>query len=263
MSMFNDGFGGGAPMDEANTDGVQGGGAPAPAPVAAQAAPTNDAQPQAVPTPAPEENASQEAKQEGPAPVQYAETGDPTLDYVLGYVGSLGMDAEHPAIQAAANGEFDLLGVELAKADAKGAENILAMVKRTYENYTKQAEEKSHQLKEKVLGIVGGEEQWQGIQTWAAENATQDERDTINQLFQQGGFAAEMAATYLASQYRGATGTAYEGKPAASPAAAQPAPATGKLSNVEFAQAAQKLYQQYGNAYTNTSEYRALAARMR
>ena len=254
MFIFGEGIGGGARMDAMANDGAAAGGAPE--------APKPAEQPAQAPA-TPSEQQPEVPEQTGPEPVQYAETGNPSLDYVLQYVGNMGIGSDHPAMQAAVNGDFDLLGVELAKADAKGAENILAMAKRTYEDMVSQTKARNTELKNKVHTIAGGEEQWQEVSAWAADNASEDERSAINTLFEQGGVAAEIAASYLVSQYRGATGTQFEGKPAVQQAAATPTPKNEPLTNAQFAAEASKLYRQYGNSYSNTPEYRALAARIK
>lgn len=254
-------------FEEAGADGAQGGGgAPSiPAPQA-QPAPTQPEQP-APKAPQPSEpNAPQEAPTgdtEGPTPVAYEETGDPALDYVLGYVGNMGLTPEHPAMQAAMNGEFDLLGVELAKADAKGAANILALAQKSYENYAKQSQEEATKTQAKVFAIAGGPEQWAEVAGWASDNASEEERTAINTLFEQGGVAAEIAAKYVTDMYREASGTAFEGAPAANvKAPAAPASSAEPITRQEFAAQAQKLYNKYGDAYVQRPEYRNLAARL-
>lgn len=256
MSMINlmDGYGGFPLMNEVAGDGMPAGAPAAPVepPVAAPA-----------PTVPVEPNVPQEPPTETVEPVQYEETGDPALDYVLNFVGSLGISTEHPAMQAAINGEFDLLGIELAKSDAKGAANILALAQKSYDKYQSEAKAQDDALAEKLQTIAGGPEQWEEVATWARDNATPEERETLNDLFGKGGKFAEIAAAYLTSSYRGATGTQFEGMPAASPAAAAPAPSNEQLSNIEFSREAQKLYRKYGNAYNTTPEYKALANRLR
>ena len=50
------------------------------------------------------------------------------MDYALNFVGKLGFGDTHPAIQAAANGDFALLRVELATKGVAGGDAVLRSV---------------------------------------------------------------------------------------------------------------------------------------
>jgi len=247
---------------EAGESSDAGGGAPA-APATPPADPAPAQQPKQ--EPAPKEEPKQEPANEGPEQVQYAETGDATLDYVLGYIGSYGLGPDHPAVKAAQNGEFDQLEIELAKADAKGYDKVLNLARKSYDSFASQQQEAAQQTQQILHDTVGGEEQWGEIQQWAAANAEPEEKEVINKLLGEGGLSARIAAQFLQSAYRDATGTEFKGKAAA----ADPAPArqagegNGPITRRELAAEAQKLHAKYGDAYQQSPEYKALARRLK
>ena len=245
---------------------AEGGGAPAPS-CQPEFKPAAQPAPQPAPQPQPEGKGAGSDKtpaDDKPEPVQYAETGDATLDYVLGYVGSYGLGPDHPAIKAAQAGEFAQLEVELAKLDAKGYDKVLDLARRSYDGYSTKEQEKSKQTAETLHQIAGGEEQWAEVQSWAAENAEPEEKEVINHLLSQGGFGARVAGQFLTAAYRESTGTEFKGKPAASQdVAPKPAQqANTPITRRELAAEGQKLYRKYGNDYMKSQEYQALAKRL-
>ena len=231
-------------------------------PTGAPAPEEQKAQPETATKEAPKPDENKDAKQEVAA-VKYEPTGDAGLDYALAYVGELGMGPDHPAVIAAGQGQFDLLEVELAKADAKGAAGVINLAKKAYESFVAKDQASKAELAERIYGIAGGEEQWKNVASWAQQNATEEERTVINSLLEQGGAATALAANYLTTMYRAATGTAYVGKEAAAPdAAAAPAKETGPVSRIELAAKAQELYKKYGDSYVNSSEYQSFLRRL-
>src|SRR5690554_228467 len=237
--------------NEAGEGGEAGGGAPAAAPAPAPA-----------PTPAPAPAPAQEPAQEPAAAPQFEPTGDPTLDYVLGYIGEQGIDYDSPAFQAALSGDFAQLEIELLKKGAPGADKILALAQREWEREVQAQQQAADALAAELQQIAGGEQEWEEVVGWARDNATQEEKDAINGLLEQGGLAAKIAGEYLVNAFRGASGTSYEGRPAAQASAAEPAQAaTGPLSRKDFAREAEKLYRQFGEGYQQTPDYQRLAAR--
>lgn len=242
---------------EAPSEGSDGGGA-APAQEPAQQPTQQPAQ-----APVQQEPAPQEEPGTAEEAVEYAETGDPTLDYVLGYVGSHGLGPDHPAIKAAQQGEFDQLEVELAKRDAKGYDKVLNLARKSYDGHIGKQKEAAEKTQEAIYQAVGGEEEWKAVSSWASENAEPEEKEAINKMFEQGGFAAQVAADFLARQYREASGTEYKGKKAGGDEApANPGPKdTGPITRRELAEKAGELRQKYGEDYIRSPEYKALVKR--
>lgn len=247
-------------MNEAGAEGGAGGGgaAPAPAPAAPAPAPAEPAPAQAPAEPAP---APQEPAQEAETH-EFAETGDPTMDYVLGYVGEQGIGYDHPALQAALKGDFGQLEVELAKKNAPGSDRVLAMAQRVYEQHEAAENERNAATGNMLIEAAGSLEDWETTVEWARENGTDDEKAAVNDMLAAGGAQAQIAAQFLVSQHRAAQGTEFEGQPASTPsAAAAPSASNEPLTRVQFAQEAEKLYRQHGNDYMQTPQYAALVNR--
>lgn len=256
-------------QNEAGAEGTAGGAAPAaapavpaaPAPAPATPAPAPAPTPTPTPAPAPAEP-EQEPESEHEV-VGYEPTGDPTLDYVLSYLGENGLDYDNPAVQAALTGDFAQLEVELLKKGAVGADKIIALAQRSYEQYVEAEQARNAETGQALIEIAGGAEQWEEVVAWARENAEPEEKEEINALLQKGGISAKIAAQFLVTSFRATQGTEFEGRPAASPSAAAPASSpAGPISRVEFARESEKLYRQFGNDYQNRPEYRALAQRV-
>lgn len=254
-------------QNEAGPEGTAGGGAaPAPAPAPAPAAPAPAPAPTPAPAPAAPAPTPTEPEQEPGGEhevIGYEPTGDPTLDYVLGYLGENGLDYDNPAVQAALTGDFAQLEVELLKKGAVGADKIIALAQRSYEQHVESENARNAETGQSLIEIAGGEEQWEEVVGWARENAEPEEKEEINALLQKGGISAKIAAQFLVTSFRASQGTEFEGTPAASPSAAAPASSpNGPISRVEFAKESEKLYRQFGNEYQSRPEYRALAQRV-
>lgn len=227
---------------------------PAPQPAAAAPAPA--------PAPAPEVKAGDVAD----APFEYAEVeDDPGLTMALKFVGNLGITPDHPAMAAALQGDFGLLSAHLAALGPKatGHEAILNLAKQSWERHVANETSAREATREAVFSVVGGEEQWTAIKTWADANADPAEQEAINGMFKAGGLQAKMAAEFLRNRYSESTGAVVEPKSAVSPAqAAAPASNGGAISPAEFQAELTKLTRQYGARGVQSSpEYKALSQR--
>src|SRR5690606_29641493 len=84
----------------------------------------------AKPNPAKEEPTPQE-EEEGE--IEFEATGDPGLDYALSFIARAGIDDQHPAFIAAANGDFGLLKATLAEKGLPGWEQAIALGEKAYQ----------------------------------------------------------------------------------------------------------------------------------
>lgn len=221
-------------------------GVPAPA-----AAPAPVAPPAPTPAPAPAPTPAKETKADRlskPEPYQYAATGDTSLDMAMAFVGKLGYSPEHPAIQAAFQGDFDILRAELAsRDDARGYEAYMTLGEKAYQSLSKKEQDKMQATEQAVLSAVGGQERYAEIQAWAKANADPDERAQINAMFDAGPIQAKAAAIYLAQCYANAHGTVTEPASATRPGQVrQPAASNGALSPQEYQQAIKALVAKVG-----------------
>lgn len=195
----------------------------------------------------------------------YNPSGDAGLDVALDFVGSLGFGPEHAAIKAAEGGDFGLLTDALkALGDkAKGFEKILAAGKAGFERIDVAGKEKASKTAAAIHELVGGQEQWSRIQAWAGENATPDERASVNAALKAGGMVAKAVARELASLYMRSP----KAEKAAAPARAPSAPTSGAVSTALSPEAYKvevaKLSQKMGQRMDGSAEYKDLVARRR
>lgn len=235
--------------------------APAPAaPAAAPVAPVLPAPP-APPTPAPQ---PAPAPPVGPASVKFDPTGDPLLDTALDYVGSLGIEPSDPAIEAAREGDFSLLEAKLAALGdkAKDKDRYIAMAKRAYEAEVAKTDAKNAAVEKTVFEVVGGKDNWAAIQTWAAAQATEDEKEQINAAFAAGGLQAKAAAQYLHEAFRRAGRPGVTKAAATSPAAGAAPTGVEPLTARDYARAVDELSRaNKGRNVNHLPEYQTLRAR--
>lgn len=226
------------------------------APAAAPVVPAQDAA--ATPT---------EGQDQGPQPVEWAKTGDAGLDMALGFIGTRGFGPQHPAVQAAVQGDFSLLRAELAGMGDKatGYEAYVALAEKAYQADKARAERQYEMSVQAVTDVVGGTENWQAIHQWAKAQATPEERDEINRMMDGGPRSAKAAALYLKSLYENAHGTLTPGaRVAKENASGHYTPtAGGPITDArEYARAVLELEKKVGKANIQDSpEYRQLQQR--
>lgn len=196
------------------------------------------------------------------AVIVYEKTGDAALDVALRFVGQRGFGPEHPAMQAAMKGDFAALESELGKLGdkASGYQEYIGLAKESFGRKQAATEASAKATAKIVHDAVGGAENWNVIQAWAAANADADEKAQLNAAFKVGGVAAASAAAYLAGLY------AKYGKAAPKSAVKPDASSSGgndstALSPREYAAAVRDLSAKLGTKMETSPEYRALVAR--
>ena len=243
---------------------------PAPAEPAAPDAPATPV-PQTAPapaaldlaTPAPVATVPAPVAPPEPAAVAFAETGDPGLDFALGFLGKLGIGPELPEMQAALGGDFSLLAAKLATMGdkAKGHEQVIALAKQSYERQSSAAQAKVAEATKAVHEAVGGEETWNAIKTWAAESIPEADRTAISAVLKAGGPAAAIVAEGLRARYAAQPGATVRGAGAvADGARLAPSATAAGLTAREFTQAVAALARRVGDV-DGHPEYKALQAR--
>jgi hypothetical protein len=159
--------------------------------------------------------------------VTWEPTGNVGLDMSLKFLGKHGFGPDHPAMQAAENGDFSLLRAELAtNGKATGWEEMLALGESAFKGLKDAADAKSAEQRTLIETAVGGADKWEAIQKWASENAEPHEKESVNAALAAGGLAAKAVAVYLAGLHGRASGvtvepeSAFNGAPAANAAGA-------------------------------------------
>ena len=195
--------------------------------------------------------------------VAYEPTGDVGLDMALDFVGKAGIGVDHPAMKAAAQGDFTILKATLAAKGAKGWEQFVALGEAAYEKVSKTEADKAAASKAAVYKEAGGEEAWKEVQTWASANATPEEKAEINRLLNQGGLAAKGAVKYLVDAYSRATNVVVNPRDPLANAARGGADtgANAPLSPRAYADAVQQLNNKLGGRLEGSKEYASLQQR--
>lgn len=240
--------------------------AAAPAPVAPLTLSDPTAAPVAAPAPAPAEAPAPAPADGKPVPVLYDKTGNASLDVALGFLGSHGYGPEHPAMQAAAEGNFGILKAELAAKGVAGASEYLALGEESYKATKAANEAKVTADRGAIEAAVGGQAQWVAIQSWASKNAEPSERASVNAGLAAGGVAAKAMAQWLASKYAAATGTTVEPVNGIIPAGTVSPGASdnGALAPRAYVAAVTALRSKIGGGDMESSkEYQALQSRRR
>jgi len=235
--------------------------APVEAPVVPAVAPTVAIGPPAV---APVIPAPVEPKPEGKAPA-VEPTGDPGLDYALGFIYKAGIQDDHPAMQAAYQGDFGLLKALLAEKGAAGWEQAVALGEQAYGKFKASAEADAKSVGEAVTQVAEAMGvDWEEAVKWARGAASKEEAATVNEMLQSPA-TAKMAALWIAHNYSNQQGVDVAPRQKAVSDAAVPQPPAasgGTIDRVEFSREAGKLHKKYGDTYNQTPEYRALANRL-
>lgn len=195
---------------------------------------------------------------------QYNETGDAALDVALGFIGSMGLGPDHPAVVAATSGDFTKLEAHLeAMGDkSKGWERYVNLAKDAHQRSTKAATEKQTAITAAVTAVAGDDKTWAAVKDWAGKNADPAEKDAINAMLAAGPVQARAAALMLTSLYREAGGTVVNPATVTKHDAGNGSPTNnGALSPAEFQKAVRELRGKLGTRMDSSNEYAALKAR--
>lgn len=232
------------------------------------AAPEVPAVPAPAPAPAPvtvDVAAPAPAAPPAPAPQAQESTGDPGLDYALGFINKAGIEEEHPAMQAAFKGDFGLLKALLAEKGTAGWEQAVALGEKAFESFKQKAESDAKVIGESVTQVATSlGVDWEEAVGWARDNAAPEEATALNEMLQSPA-TAKMAALWITHNYASKANVDQPPSKQAVPAAAAPQAANGPaapIDRVTFAAEAGKLHKQFGDAYTQRPEYAALARRL-
>jgi hypothetical protein len=231
--------------------------APSPAPVPAPTPLTLDVAPVVPATPATPEPTPSEPSGE----VVYEATGDRGLDMALAFIGKQGFPGDHPAVQAAAEGDFSLLKAELAAKGVPGYAEFLELGEQAYARTQEKNKATAESARKAVHDVVGGEESWKAVQAWASANATPEEKAEINAQLSKGGLAAKAAATYLANAYSKANNVTQEPKDVTNGNGGKPPVSDGKLSAADYAKEVNALNIKLRGRLDGSPEYAALQTR--
>lgn len=242
--------------------------APAEATTAPEAAPVETTAPVETAAPAPAEQAP-DTKAETPVEAGSAKESiasfaaehaadNPALSLALGFLGDAGISAEDPAFSSAREGDFTLLKAVLAQKGLAGTDQMLAILEGAVTDSIKAQEEHEKATTEAVQSILGDEHEQ--ILTWARENATDEEKDAVNEMLQAGGLYARAVAFMIKDAWAGADVTK-PAKSAVQVSGGASVSSNSPLTASEYAAAVNELAKKVGGDPRGTAEYQALSAR--
>jgi hypothetical protein len=194
--------------------------------------------------------------------ISYEPTGDVGLDMALTFVGKAGINASHPAMQAAQNGDFTILKATLAAKGVQGWEQFVALGEAAYARTSADNDKKATASREAIFKEAGGEENWNAIKLWAGANATPEEKAEVNALLNQGGLAAKGAVKYLSEAYAKANNVEVNPRDPLANAIPNGGSATaGPLSPKDYSAAVNQLNNKLGGRLEGSKEYADLQRR--
>lgn len=194
-------------------------------------------------------------------PVIYEATGDRGLDMALAFIGKQGLAGDHPAVQAAAEGDFTLLKATLAQKGVQGYAEFVELGEQAYARTQEKNKAAAEATRAAVHAAAGGEEQWAAIQKWASANASPEEKAEINEQLNKGGIAAKAAVTYLMTTYAKSADMTQEPASAVKPGASLKPAAPVKMTAAVYAEEVAALNVKLRGRLDGSPEYEALQRR--
>lgn len=194
----------------------------------------------------------------------YAPTGDVGLDLALNFIGGLGFGPDHPAIKAATTGDFTKVEEQMKKLGdkAKGHERFLQAAKESYERRAVATKTLEDTTAKAVHAAVGGIENWNAIQAFAAANADPAEKAQINAAFKAGGVAAVSVAKELLGYWKASGESKVAPKAVLKDGAEKVVSTTsGPLDQRGFVDEFKALERKHGRKARGTAEYATLVQR--
>ena len=195
------------------------------------------------------------------AEVTYEPTGDRGLDMALAFIGKQGLAGDHPAVQAAADGDFTLLKAELAQKGVQGYAEFIELGEQAYARTQEKNKAQAETARKAIHDTAGGAESWAAIQAWASANASPEEKAEINIQLNKGGLAAKAAVVYLSNAYSKAGNVSQEPADVSKGGGKPPAAADGKLTATEYSAAVKALNSKLRGRLDGSPEYAALQSR--
>lgn len=187
---------------------------------------------------------------------QYAE-GNPALSLALSFLKDAGIKPTDPAFSMAeTQNDFSLLEAILSQKGLPGTDHMVGILKGAVAQ-AQAAEAEAHKATDELVrGVLGDDTDT--IVDWAAQNATPEEAEAIDNMLSAGGAYARACAIMLREAY-GSSGATIPAK-AVVPAKPNTPSNVGVMDARTFAAKSNELYAKYGNDFKQTQEYHALSS---
>lgn len=140
------------------------------------------------------------------------DTGTDTGNDVLTYLQETGVSADtakallYDAVKAGDPSKIDVAALREATGSEASARIILSGVK----SYINEINTKTKEIQTALHEVVGSEDNWKKLTSWAKENLSETELQDYIELVGAGGRKAKLAAQDLMSQYEEAGNTSFE-----------------------------------------------------
>lgn len=192
---------------------------------------------------------------------EFEKTGNINVDFAAEKIKEIGVS--NNAIEAAYNGEFDLLKAELAVKGQAGTDQLINLLEKGYKELTEEHQKKIDTANE-VISSVFNDVEYQGkVFDWAKANADETEKQVLNELLDSfDPFKSKIAAIALKQLYDNANGKIQEPASAFNPNEARVKSGVEPLSEREFAEKVRELEKRIGGSKVYGShEYELLKQR--
>lgn len=194
-------------------------------------------------------------------------SGDPATDLAFKFLASNGITPGTAAWDAAQKGEFGVVKAALAEKGVKGGAEYVAILEDKASKAADSAKAKQAQVQAAVHEAVGGQESWNTIKAWVADNADDHELEAVNAALKGSPFMAKVMAEGLKARFERATGTADSGGEGQQrftqmPASRASGDAPSKtLTAAQYQAEVAKLRQSLGTRMESSPEFAAVRAR--
>lgn len=196
----------------------------------------------------------------GYAPVE----SDPGLTYAMKFLATNGFNADHPAVDAAFNGDFAMLKAELAQKGLPGWEQALGLAEQSYDRHSKDNEAKADAVGKLVTGVAESMGvDWEQAVAHVGKSASAEEKDALNTLLGDPK-TAHIAARFISGSFIESGDSEIEPAVRATGAetSAHAGPAGGALSRAEYTAEMGKLRKTLGDDYVTSPQAAALYRRL-
>lgn len=142
----------------------------------------------------------------------WGETGTDVGNSVITVLEESGLAADkakallYDAVQAGDPSKID----EAALAEAMGSAAQARIVVSGIKSHIKEIADRAESIKQSLYGVVGSEDNWKTLSTWARENLSENDLADYIEMVGQGGRKATLAVRDLMEQYEEAGNTSFD-----------------------------------------------------
>lgn len=192
--------------------------------------------------------------------IAFEKTGNTSLDFALEFASKHGYTPDHPYILKAEEGDWSFLEADLASKGVLGYDKYLELAKKGWKEMTDAAVEQTKAKEAAVLEVCDNDvELFTRIKDFASKNASQDEKDAINEMLNSGPVQAKAAFNLLRQAYERSGGAVINPKSSVQQYSNQQSNSFTHITRQEYSEKVHELSKRIGSHNLNNSpEYKAL-----